>query len=118
MIPLRYEKQLDLLRHRSIQFLAWRGSRITIITTLGLLALTTIWLCSDLTKISRLSYGGPIRASSASTAHVFRDTPHLIPPKIWQIMLSKQGANPDDGVDPKAISDAPSWLSLNTDYSL
>jgi hypothetical protein len=45
-------------------------------------------------------------------------TPHLIPPKIWEIMLAKKGTDPKDPVDQKVISDAVSWLSLNRDYEL
>ena len=42
----------------------------------------------------------------------------LIPPKIWQIFLPKQPSAGDSSTaDPESLSDTPSWIAMNPDYS-
>ncbi|TDZ27667.1 Initiation-specific alpha-1,6-mannosyltransferase [Colletotrichum spinosum] len=42
---------------------------------------------------------------------------HLIPPKIWQIMLPKDWKEENPHNDPKKLKETASWLALNTDYT-
>ncbi|KAJ0137813.1 Initiation-specific alpha-1,6-mannosyltransferase [Colletotrichum tanaceti] len=41
---------------------------------------------------------------------------HSVPPKIWQIMLSKKKEDRQP-VDPKALVNTKSWLAMNQDYT-
>lgn len=43
--------------------------------------------------------------------------PSLIPPKIWQILLSKKNTAKDAVGDPANLKDTLSWVTKNTDYA-
>lgn len=46
------------------------------------------------------------------------DAGHLIPPKIWQILLPKKQSSVDDlAMDPDRLPDTASWLAMNLDYT-
>ncbi|OLN93092.1 Initiation-specific alpha-1,6-mannosyltransferase 4 [Colletotrichum chlorophyti] len=45
----------------------------------------------------------------------WHDTGHLIPPKIWQIMLPKDQSS-HKPINPERLKETASWLALNTDY--
>ncbi|KAK2037235.1 initiation-specific alpha-1,6-mannosyltransferase [Colletotrichum somersetense] len=41
---------------------------------------------------------------------------HLIPPKIWQIMLPKGSNNVQDAINPDTLKQTATWLAKNQDY--
>jgi len=41
---------------------------------------------------------------------------HLIPPKIWQIILPKGSKNAQNAVDPATLKETATWLAKNQDY--
>lgn len=92
-----------------------------VLTALIILAFSTIWLSRDL--ISQGSSTAFVTSFRDRLKGNFQDaplrsTPHLIPPKIWEIMLSKKGVDPKAPVKIEVVNDARSWLSLNRDYEL
>ncbi|WDK10192.1 initiation-specific alpha-1,6-mannosyltransferase [Colletotrichum graminicola] len=42
---------------------------------------------------------------------------HLIPPKIWQIVLPKGGKNAHNAVDSDILKETATWLAKNQDYT-
>lgn len=42
---------------------------------------------------------------------------YLIPPKIWQILLSKKNTAEGSVTDPENLKDTLSWVTKNTDYA-
>ncbi|KAK2036516.1 hypothetical protein LZ31DRAFT_601216 [Colletotrichum somersetense] len=41
---------------------------------------------------------------------------HLIPPKIWQIMIPKERSD-NSPVKPDKLKETATWLAMNTDYT-
>jgi alpha 1,6-mannosyltransferase len=50
-------------------------------------------------------------------AHTFASGGHLIPLKIWQIMLPHPNKPDTASIDPQALQDTSSWLAQNPGYS-
>ncbi|KAI9150565.1 glycosyltransferase family 32 [Paramyrothecium foliicola] len=110
--------RLQAVQDKFLQFLAWRGLRIIIITGCVLLGLSTLWLYQDV-ALARLTPDVPLTTVSQESRmqiKPFRSAVHHIPPKIWHIMLAKQAETSHYHIDPKALEDAPTWLALNPDY--
>jgi hypothetical protein len=63
---------------------------------------------------SSAASAAPATAQTASGTSPI--TGHLIPPKIWQILLPQKAHTETAPVNPEQLQDTPSWLALNRDY--
>lgn len=93
-----------------------RRYRAPTVAVAAILILSTIWLFSGHSLPN-----GPQSLDWLATAgqNSKPDASRLIPPKIWQILLSKNdGLNKKPVVfDADQLQDASSWLAMNADYT-
>jgi hypothetical protein len=69
----------------------------------------------------RMHEQASVRPASLTNISVYplREDERRIPPKIWQIMLSKKHHlfEDDDPIDPMILQDTSTWLALNPGYA-
>lgn len=111
----------------------YRGFTIPIV---ALTLLYTIWICSGLVMdaveqrpLSGFSFADSNGSHQTHTEEQESNEPHwatqnpktntghLIPPKIWQILLPKKQTVDNVAMDPDTLRDTPSWLVMNPDYT-
>ncbi|KAK4455165.1 alpha-mannosyltransferase och1 [Podospora aff. communis PSN243] len=108
---------------------SWVTSRASLLTTfVALFILVSIWttrIYGDALNLEALrnrlpSNLNPLRNRPASPFRNTTDpvTHHLLPPKIWQISLPKNPADPAGrDINPESLQDAATWLAKNPDYA-
>ncbi|KAK2028990.1 initiation-specific alpha-1,6-mannosyltransferase [Colletotrichum zoysiae] len=93
-------------------------TRILMIPALILLSTLSLAGTSDMRNISVL-HNAPNRTPGNDDARrwewVRPRRGHLIPPKIWQIMLPKQGSD-STPINPDTLKETATWLAMNPDY--
>jgi hypothetical protein len=98
-----------------------RRYRNATITVVALILITSFWLFvgDDIRRLRSQPPPDRYATEGGSSNHQTSTTPkgHLIPRKIWQILLSKQGADGNVNVNPENLQDTPTWLALNGDYT-
>lgn len=99
-----------------------RGHRSSVIAVITLFLFTSIWIYSGRTTIP-----DSLRRSHAlgwftttNQKNLAPEAGHLIPPKIWQILLTKRDGHENGlgNIDPDKLQDTGSWLAMNADYTL
>ncbi|KAI9148207.1 Initiation-specific alpha-1,6-mannosyltransferase [Paramyrothecium foliicola] len=95
-------------RRRSRQFAA---------VAAALSLLTFVWLWTSATPDVFVGERYPSAEGSSQFGLSMVSPKHLIPPKIWQIMLPHKAYAEAAAINPEQLQDTPSWLALNRDYT-
>lgn len=85
-----------------------------------LILLSLVWICGRLAldnssgRDQSWMTAGHDESSGIRNSEALAN--HLIPPKIWQILLPKGQSVDKHTVDPKMLQHTASWLAMNEDY--
>jgi alpha 1,6-mannosyltransferase len=134
----QFKQGNDFFHAQVVPFFGRRGVRIAVAATLLVVLLSTVVLHTDTTKVvAKLTPGSGSGSSNGDFKYhvqpvqpppkvvipsvengdlTFQTPVHNIPPKMWQIMLSKKDQPKDYKIDPKNLEDVAGWVAMNPDY--
>lgn len=93
-----------------------RYKRLAAVVVMTLL-LFVVWQANDIALPNALA--DPLtylRITTTSSKDQVEERGPLIPQKIWQVMLDKEGDLQESFIDPEGLRDTASWLAMNPDY--
>ncbi|KAF6806525.1 alpha-mannosyltransferase och1 [Colletotrichum musicola] len=116
-------------REKALYQLSRLRYRTCALTGLLLLLISTFWLFGNTARkhgfhlplrtdlFSHRDHYGWTSDNTTRSDWVKPKAGHLIPPKIWQIMLPKNWKEKNPINDPSKLEETASWLAMNTDYT-
>ncbi|KAF9871981.1 alpha-mannosyltransferase och1 [Colletotrichum karsti] len=115
------------LRERALHHISQLRYRVCVLTGLILIFLSIFWLYDSSPQNGfRLPFNTDLFYHREDNSWIDNSTRsdwvkprpgHLIPPKIWQIMLPKNWKDRYPVNDPEKLSETATWLAMNTDYA-